>query len=222
MIGIDLIPGRTHIRGIVSAGYNAIVKFARTVYNTNRRKDGAPASGRQKSRESDGQEWQKTVLSSQEEAMTTTPISSFSLAREICERSGWKVTNLALQKIIYLLHMFYTGTKKKMLVAEQFEAWDHGPVIPELYHKLKGFGANPVRDIFFSAPEIKDSEIKEILDINVPKLLAKSPAQLIAVTHQPLGAWFKRYRSGVRHVAILQSDIVEEFDERAKRYAKSR
>jgi uncharacterized phage-associated protein len=153
----------------------------------------------------------------------STPISVFDLGREICKRGSWHVSNLSLQKILYILHMFYAGTHDgKRLVEEQFEAWDHGPVVPELYHKLKGFGASPVRDIFLRSNPIGDVSVTKLLDGSLPTLLSKKPAELVAITHQPHGAWARRYRSGLRHTSILQSDIVEEFNERAARTAKRR
>jgi uncharacterized phage-associated protein len=36
-------------------------------------------------------------------------IPAYSAARYICARGDWRVTNLALQKILYLAHMVHLG-----------------------------------------------------------------------------------------------------------------
>jgi len=79
----------------------------------------------------------------------TMTISTFAAARRVCERSNWRVTNLAIQKILYLAHMGHMGENGgARLLASQFEAWDYGPVEPNLYHKVKFFGDGPIQDIF--------------------------------------------------------------------------
>lgn len=60
----------------------------------------------------------------------------------ICNISGWSVSNLQLQKILYISHMYNLGvTEGDPLITDNFEAWDYGPVIPTLYHEVKGFGS---------------------------------------------------------------------------------
>jgi uncharacterized phage-associated protein len=75
-------------------------------------------------------------------------ISVLSAGRTLCELRGWSVSNLELQKILYLAHMYYLGRHGGPLIREEFEAWDYGPVVPELYHHVKGFGGGPVRNVF--------------------------------------------------------------------------
>ena len=77
-------------------------------------------------------------------------VSSLSAARLVCELRDWKVSNLELQKILYIAHMIYLGNESVPLIDENFEAWDYGPVIPELYQHVKGFGAKPVGNVFHS------------------------------------------------------------------------
>jgi uncharacterized phage-associated protein len=52
---------------------------------------------------------------------------------------------LAMQKLVYLSEGWHLALLDSSLIAEQFEAWKRGPVVPVLYHSLKSFGANPIR-----------------------------------------------------------------------------
>ena len=54
-------------------------------------------------------------------------IPAYSAARYICARGDWRVTNLALQKILYLAHMVHLGRTGRALIDGEFEAWDYGP-----------------------------------------------------------------------------------------------
>src|SRR3569623_1823287 len=79
-----------------------------------------------------------------------------SVARFICEAGDWNVTNLQLQKIMYLAQMLYMGEHAgERLVDTYFEAWDYGPVSPPLYRKVRGFGAGPIEDVFPDALPFK-------------------------------------------------------------------
>ena len=71
-------------------------------------------------------------------------ITAQSAASRACCRSGWSLSNLELQKILYVGQMLYLGRYNEPLVNEVFEAWDYGPVLPTIYHSAKMFGRSPV------------------------------------------------------------------------------
>lgn len=50
------------------------------------------------------------------------------------------ITNLKLQKLCYYAQGFNLAIKGERLFDSDIEAWQHGPVIPELYHKYKEMG----------------------------------------------------------------------------------
>lgn len=62
------------------------------------------------------------------------------------------ITNLKLQKLLYYAQGIAAGRFNSRLMPENFEAWEHGPVISSIYHSYKtsGNGAlsmNPTIDI---------------------------------------------------------------------------
>ena len=130
--------------------------------------------------------------------------------------SGWNLTNLKLQKILYIAHMIYVGQNNgAIFIDEPFEAWDFGPVLPRLYHRVKIFGNNPIRDIFPDADFIEGTEAGKHLTEASVHLAQKSAAELVAITHWKGGAWAKHYKKGMRGIIIPTSDILQEYRDRA-------
>lgn len=55
------------------------------------------------------------------------------------------ITNLKLQKIVYIAHGVHLARTEKPLLMEQVECWKFGPVIGDLYHQFKHYGAGEIR-----------------------------------------------------------------------------
>ncbi|MDE2956338.1 MAG: DUF4065 domain-containing protein [Bacteroidota bacterium] len=135
-------------------------------------------------------------------------------ARHMCERSGWTLTQLSLHKLLYVAQMYHLWRYKRPLVDNQFEAWEFGPVIPELYHELKRFGSKPITNVYRSWRSIPAGTERDTLDRVVEDLSDLSGAQLIGVTHWSGGAWRKNYVRGARHVVIPMKDMIDEWEKR--------
>jgi uncharacterized phage-associated protein len=146
-----------------------------------------------------------------------------SVAKFICERGDWKITNLQLQKVIYMAQMIHLGRYDGVrLVDADFEAWDYGPVEPNLYHKVKMFGSEPIDDVFFEARYFKkDDERRTVLIEVCDGLLTKRPGELVDITHWRKGAWAKYYVPGSRYIRIPDAAIAQEYHDRLKREQRS-
>ena len=144
------------------------------------------------------------------------PLNPMQAARKGCEHGSWKRTNLGLQKILYLAQMTFMGENNgARLIDSDFEAWDYGPVVPEVYRRARIFGANPIQDVFFSEPRLTDG-MREMHLHNVATFLAnKKPGELVAITHWKHGAWAKNYRPGALGIPIPDQDILDEYRRRA-------
>jgi uncharacterized phage-associated protein len=140
-------------------------------------------------------------------------ISSLQAAYEICKLSNWSITNLQVQKILYLAHMVYLGQNKDPLIKEdeKFEAWMYGPVLPQLYNQLKIFGSTPIQAYFFSLEEDEQTR-KEKLGLKNAwdNLKNKKSWELVGLTHRENGAWAKVYDS-MSNKTITNSLILEEY-----------
>lgn len=140
-------------------------------------------------------------------------VNSKSAAKWLCEASGWKITNLALQKLLYLSHMYHMGRipGNPPLVDEEFEAWDYGPVLPRVYHTVKGFGSGPIGNVFNSVGDIDDEEAIASLQEVYVALKDTTAGRLVSMTHRDNGAWSRTYDRNARRNKIPNELILEEF-----------
>jgi uncharacterized phage-associated protein len=81
--------------------------------------------------------------------------------------AGEPVTNLKLQKLVYYCQAWSLALREKPLFDEKIKAWVHGPVIPQLYHRFKSAGNQPI-DAEPEAPSLTEEEcdlIDKVLDV---------------------------------------------------------
>jgi uncharacterized phage-associated protein len=135
-------------------------------------------------------------------------------AKHLCEKSNWTLTNLKLQKLLYLADMNYVGNTGERLLSEDFEAWDYGPVLPSVYHSCKSFGSKPVPDIFWGVGAISGSVEAQWIDVAWETLKDQTPGQLVDNTHWDRGAWAKKYVPGAKGLKIVTGDMIEEYRNR--------
>ena len=143
-------------------------------------------------------------------------ISALVAGRRMGLRSDWTLTNLAMQKLLYIAHMLYMGEREGLpLVLGHFEAWEFGPVHPELYHVVKRFGAAPITRIPGCKEDVTDIGAGSHLDAVVDRLSDSSP-RLVAITHWEKGAWQRFYVPGARGIIIPNSAILQEYRDRGR------
>ena len=54
------------------------------------------------------------------------------------------ITNLKLQELCYYAQGYHLAVEGEPLFEETIEAWDHGPVVPELYREYRRYGSGPI------------------------------------------------------------------------------
>jgi uncharacterized phage-associated protein len=127
-------------------------------------------------------------------------------------RQGHEVTNLKLQKLLYLTHGLMLAKHGRPLVNERFQAWKYGPVLESLYHDLKIYGPGRIgpTDGFVNLwkplpPDAKEEEnsIKAVLK----QCGSMSSGALVSMSHAPDGPWnavYKNQDSEIGDQAIKQ------------------
>lgn len=136
---------------------------------------------------------------------------------------GIKITNLALQKLIYFAHGIYLTQMKRPLVSGYFEAWQYGPVHPSLYRAFKGAGAAVItmravatdpltgeaRDLTLPT----DDAISDLLE-NVVRLYGQqSPGRLVDLSHAKGAPWdivVHKARTEVAFGMRIPNDVISE------------
>lgn len=143
-------------------------------------------------------------------------LSVFDVAKSVCELAGWNLTHLKLQKILYILQMFYLGRYNKPLFYANFEAWDYGPVEPGLYKRLKGIGSDCIPEWLLAIEKGIDNDSDEFKFIQelTDALLEKSPSFLINYVHDKNSAWQRLFTTERKHISIPNKEIKAEYDRR--------
>lgn len=137
--------------------------------------------------------------------------SIMEVARTLGQLSGWSLSNLEMQKIAYIAEMLHLGRRDAPLINENWQAWSYGPVQPDLYHKAKAFGADPVRNVFFASPLPSDSAGDKAVADAYELMKDLPPGKMINITHQPDGAWAGVYRAGQKNRTIPKSAMRAEY-----------
>ena len=143
----------------------------------------------------------------------TDPIPVSLAAEYLCKKSGWKLTPLQVQKLLYLANMYHLVYHGKPLVDQKFEAWIYGPVQPSLYHVLKRFGSNRVNVFPYQIGGKVTGTHKEVLDFVLKTYGHLGAGDLIEITHCDGGGWAKNWDEDYVEFGIVipDRDIIEEF-----------
>ncbi|MGI0527311.1 Panacea domain-containing protein [Rhizobium giardinii] len=155
------------------------------------------------------------------------PYSAKAVANAILNKAaedGRKITHLKLQKLLYYVAGYYLVATGKPLIDHTFEAWEYGPVVPEIYHEFK---ANAGKPITTQATELDwetgqfvpvpiptdDRALNKVLDFVMKNYGKYSGAQLSDMTHREGSPWdlTRQANPGMRGVDIPLERLKEHF-----------
>lgn len=107
---------------------------------------------------------------------------------------GEYLTQMKLQKLVYIAHGWNLGLDGGPLILETVEAWQYGPVIRDLYERYLAYGAKPiVADFEAVAVDTEDGELLEWVWNQYKRFTA---GQLSTITHQSNTPWTLTYQDG--------------------------
>lgn len=106
-----------------------------------------------------------------------------------------ELTHLKVQKLLYYAQGVYLAVTNKPLFREEIVAWEHGPVVTEVYEEFKFYGrsAIPFNLNDKNSGAIKDIEddfeVSNILNLVYDNFGGYTAWQLREKTHVPGGPW---------------------------------
>lgn len=121
------------------------------------------------------------------------------------------ISNLQLQKILYYIQKEYLKSKNAPIFPDEIEAWQFGPVVPEVYYFFCGFGAMRISlkfDYDKTEKEISSDDTK-IIDRIVEVKRRLEPWDMVNETHKKGGAWDKTYRDGLGNHQIISKELIK-------------
>lgn len=117
---------------------------------------------------------------------------------------------MSLLKLTYIAHGWYLETRKEPLINNRIEAWQHGPVIPDVYHAFRPQGVTPNQLLRnFNIPE-NEKDIR-FLDEIYNLYSSMSPFKLSDLTHVTEGPWDVAKRIGGNYAEIPNSLIRDHY-----------
>lgn len=124
------------------------------------------------------------------------------------------VTPLALQKLLYYSQSFFKVFTGEYLFDNDCEAWVHGPVYKNVYHKYKNYGCAPIFNSIDEWEDIKLTRVeKEVLDNVLRNFGCYSGKILEEMTHVEL-PWAET-RLGLDEKEnsnrVIEKDLIEEY-----------
>jgi uncharacterized phage-associated protein len=127
------------------------------------------------------------------------PRAIANLILDEAELRGLKITNLALQKLLYFAHGIYLTKTRCPLVSGYFEAWEYGPVHPAVYRAFKQLGSAPINNRAVAKDPLtgKTRDLQKPSDLEVIDLVRdvmKSyghlpPGRLVDLSHAKGSPW---------------------------------
>ena len=121
-----------------------------------------------------------------------------------CTTEKRPISNLQLQKILYYVQKEFLNNGGEAF-SDEFEAWQFGPVVPEVYRQFCGFGAMAIT---MSYNVSICSEYARIINPIVEKKRILDPWTLVEDTHKPEKAWAEIYRCGLGNHHVIPKNLI--------------
>lgn len=139
--------------------------------------------------------------------MSASKVARYFLAKSD-EDVGDGISNLKLQKLVYYAQAYHLALYGEPLFRDRIEAWEHGPVVPELYHAYKEYGAGNIPAPHdFDAAEYHD-ETADLLDEVYDVFGQYSAWKLRNMTHEER-PWIEAYEGGEGNRVISHNSMRE-------------
>ena len=122
-----------------------------------------------------------------------------------CTKDNCPISNLQLQKILYYIQREFLQ-QGEIAFPEEIEAWQFGPVVPEVYRQYCGFGALPIRMRYMVRIELDDIRM---INTIIEKKRILNPWDMVSDTHSSGKAWDLIYRDGAGDHQVIPQELIK-------------
>jgi len=137
-----------------------------------------------------------------------------------------RLTQMQVQKLVYIAHGWTLGLSTLPLVDREPEAWDRGPVFPSLRDHIKLSGSKPLQTLihenddspfaFFENKKrgaiiratLSEYE-KKIVDHVWSRYGHMGAFRLSDITHLPNTPWYKVYENGIGRNETIPNESIQ-------------
>ena len=143
------------------------------------------------------------------ESRKSLAVAQFILNR--CKSGGDRaVTPMQLIKLTYIAHGYMLGKFGMPLLDESIQAWKYGPVVPSVYHAVKGYKSAPVPYVPGAPDWTFTNEEMSVMDAVAKNYGTITGISLSAATHQPGTPWHTTWKAEEQNTSI-SNDLIEYF-----------
>ena len=138
---------------------------------------------------------------------------AMAIANEFLKRAladGVSLTNMHVQKLVYIAHGWNLAVNNEPLIDEPFLAWDYGPVARSLFDAMRPYGAGRIPRLLRKGDDTPNiqSDDGDTVFANLTGREADAidqiwrefknfkAFQLSELTHKPGSPWSSAYRKG--------------------------
>jgi uncharacterized phage-associated protein/predicted RNase H-like HicB family nuclease len=150
---------------------------------------------------------------------TVFDVANYFIAKQIADNAddveSYDLTNMKLQKLVYYAQGLCLGVLDRPLFENTLEAWEHGPVCPELYHAYKDNSNHAIRSQVSLKVASKNFSPVEINILKVTNFIfgGCSASKLRSLSHKD-AAWKEAYKPGSKSNSLIHDLIKESCKER--------
>lgn len=127
-------------------------------------------------------------------------------AHQNAANSGDLMTNLRLQKLLYFAQGWHLARYGTPLFDAPIEAWDYGPVVPEVYQEYKANRGNGILcDVDMDTSVFTPEEYELLLDV-AREYAKDSTSALVEMSHAPNVPW-----SHTPHAAVIPQNEIQAY-----------
>lgn len=126
---------------------------------------------------------------------------------------GKNLTNMQVQKLVFIAHGVHLGAYNSPLVHEHPLAWTFGPVIPSLYDQLRKYGSNHVtEDVDAGSDVVVDgTEADDAIKATWEAYKNYSGGQLMRMSHVKHSPWDIVWNSPSGKFALIPDHIIKDY-----------
>lgn len=126
----------------------------------------------------------------------------------LCAFEEDPISNLQLQKILYYIQREFLKRNREAFV-EEIQAWQFGPVVPNVYRQYCAFGSRSINMPYFSKIEGYSVGEMDLINRIVRSKREKNPWDLVKETHQNGKAWNIIYSRYGNSKAIIPKEMIK-------------
>lgn len=139
---------------------------------------------------------------------------------QLAAQEGRPLTNMMLQKLLYLAQGHSLGLRGHSLVDERPQAWDYGPVFPSVYRTFREYGGVSIEapglwydwssNQHFAPPTVTDPDDLDFIRAVWDTYKHRDAIDLSNMSHVKDGPWDRVYGQ-YRNAELRDEDMREYF-----------